>query len=119
MICSPSTSTDVATRHPGTAPDEMSALADETIDGHLVIPRIGGFLADTPRHRGPVGSDDRRSGIARYASTLGQQIGCSHHHFGGDAAPIRALAPDELGFDADDVETGLGETSRYIFSSRT
>ena len=102
---------------PGATPDEMSTLADEAVNSHLVIPRIRRLLADSPRHRGPVGRDDRRSGSARDAPAFGQQIGRPHHHLGGDAAPIGALPADELRFNADDVETGLGELSCYLFSS--
>ena len=62
---------------------------------------------------------DRRAGVARNAAALGQQIGRPHHHFGGDAAPIRALTADELGLDAHDVESGLGQLAGYLFSSRS
>ena len=43
------------------AAHEPPALAHEAVDGHLVVPVVGGLVADAPRHRRPVGGDRRRT----------------------------------------------------------
>ncbi len=59
--------------------------------------------------RRPVRRDDGRAGPARDAPPLGQQVGRPHHHLGRDAAPVRALAADQLGVDPDHVEPGVAQ----------
>ena len=90
------------------------ALALEPLDRDLVVPRVG----DLSRIRRATGAQSGvtigRPGHAGDAPPLGQQVGGAHHHLGGDAAPVRALAADELGLDADDVETRLGQVLRDL-----
>ena len=103
---------------PGPAPDEVAALALEAVDGHRVVPGVGGLLPDAPGHRRPVGRHDRRARHAGDAPPLGQEVRGPHHHLGGDAPPVRALTADELGLDADDVEPGLGQLLRDLLTAR-
>ena len=41
------------------------------------------------------------------------------HHLRGDAAPVRALAADEVRLDADDVEAGVRDALRYQLARHT
>ena len=61
-------------------------------------------------------------GVAREpvdAAGLGEGVGGPDHHLAGDTAPVRALAADELGLDADHVQAGLGEPSSDVLPART
>jgi hypothetical protein len=86
----------------------------QALDRSAVVPRAGD-LADTARHRRPVGRHIRRARPAGDAPALGQQFGRAHHRLRGDTAPIGALAADEVGLDAHDLQTGVGQVFRDLF----
>jgi hypothetical protein len=102
----------------GPAPDEVATLVLEAIHGHRVVPGVGGFCPDAPGDRRPVGCHDGRARHAGDPPSLGQEVSGAHHHFGGDAPPVRALAADELGLDADDLETGVGQVPCDLLTAR-
>ncbi len=105
----PSTSTVVGPTTARPPTDQVAAFLFEAFGGHAVVPRIGGFTADPSGHGGPVGGHDGGTRQARDAPALGQHVGGAHHHLRGDAAPIRALAADQLGFDPDHLEPSFGQ----------
>ena len=55
-------------------------------------------------------------GHARDAPALGQEVRRAHHHLGGDAPPIGALAADQLCLDADDLETRVRQVPRHLLT---
>src|SRR5207344_3292491 len=89
------------------ATDEPPALSLEALDGDAVVPRVGRLGADARRDGRPVGIDGARPGEFGDASCLGERVRGPGHHLRGDAAPVRALAADEVRLDADDIEAGV------------
>lgn len=97
----------------------MAPLALEAIHRHLVVPRVGGLLPDAPGDRRPVGRHHGRARHTGDAPALRQEVGGADHHFGGDTTPVGAFSPDELGFDADDLEPCLGQLTCYLLTARS
>src|SRR5205814_3606550 len=77
---------------PAEAAHEPAALLDEPLDGDLVVPVVGGLLADPLGDRAPVRLHGRETGQARNAAPLGQRVRRADHHLARDTAPVRALA---------------------------
>jgi hypothetical protein len=99
------------------APHHPSALPLEPAHRCGVVPVVGGLFPDAPGHRGEVGLDHGVAGHAIDPAPLGQQVGRPDHHLGRDTAPVGALAADQLGVDADDVQARLGEPRRGEFTA--
>src|SRR5262249_40575724 len=72
-------------------------------------PRVGGLVADARRHRGPGRTRRRRAGEVGNTAGFGERVRRARHHLRGNASPVGALAADEPGLDADDVEPGVGQ----------
>ena len=77
-------------------------------------PRVGGLLADPLRDRRPVRAPPSRARQAVDAAGLGEGVRGADHHLARHAAPVRALAADEPGVDAEDVRPGFGEAPGHI-----
>ena len=105
-------------RHPGLAADEATPLLAQAIDGHFVVPEVGGLLPDTAGHGRPVRCHYRGTRHTWDPPPLGEKVRCPHHHFGGDTSPVGALAADQLGLNADDLESGFRQLLRHLFAAR-
>ncbi len=99
------------------AAHEVAALAGEAIDGDLVVPGVGGLLADPAGDRRPVGLDLGRAGEPGDAARLGERVAGADHHLGRDASPVGTLAADQGVLDADDAQAGLREPARDLFAT--
>ena len=104
-------------RHPGLAADEATPLVTQAIDGDCVVPEVGGLLPDARGHGRPVRRHHRGARQTRDAPPLGEEVGSPDHHFGGDTTPVGALAADQLGLNADDVESGFRQLLRHLFAA--
>ncbi len=103
---------------PSPSPHQAAALVLEPLGGHRVVPR-----RRWPRRGcvGPPGPSRAAPWPCRPCPApggLGQQIGGPDHHLGGDAPPVGALAPHQLGLHPDHVETGLGQTPGHVLATR-
>ena len=91
----------------------------EPLDGHRVVPVVGGLLPDALGDRGPGGRHRRLPGDARDATSLGQEVGAPDHHLGGDAPPVGALAAHQAPVDPDHVEAGFGQPLGDVLAPRS
>jgi hypothetical protein len=109
---------DVGGEQSPAAADEGSALADEAIDRHGVVPVVGGLGADPGGDRSPVGRYGRRAGEAGDPASLGERVRSADHHLRRDAAPVRALTADQAGLDADDGQSCLDKVPGDVLATR-
>ena len=65
-----------------------------------------------------VGLHRRRAGRPVDAPRLGEQVRAADHHLAGHAAPVGALAADQLPLDADDGQPGLGQPAGDLLAAR-
>lgn len=94
----------------GPPAQESAAFVGEPVHGNGVVPVVRSLLADPLGHRRPVGSDVADvAGHTGDAARVGEQVCGAQHHLAGDTCPVGALASDQLGLDADDVEPGVGQ----------
>ena len=80
---------------PPVAPDEPRSCRLQPLDRDLVVPVVGGLVADPGRDRAPGGTDVGVAGQVVDAPRLRQGVGRPDHHLRGDAAVVGALAPDQ------------------------
>ena len=110
---------DISGSHdPCVTADDQAALLLVTLDRDLVVP-VRGDLPDPPSNRRPFGGYLGLTGKPGYAGRLGQGVSRAHHHFGGDAAPVGALAPDELPLDREHPQAGLGCSPGHFLATHS
>ena len=102
---------------PAPPPHQPAALSLEPVDGHRVVPVVGGLLADAAGHRGPCRLHGGGAGHAGHPSGLGQQVGGTDHHLGGHTPPVRTFTADQLGVHPHHVQTGLGQPTGCILAA--
>ena len=92
---------------PAVAANEPAAFALEAIDGDLVVPVVGGLVADSRGDRCPIGHDPRVAGKPRNPASFREGVCGADHHLARDAAKVRTLAADQPLIDANHVEVRL------------
>ena len=93
-------------------------MTDEPVDRDLIVPVIRGLVADPVSDDRVVRCHCRRAGHGVHPASLGEQIGGADDHLRRDAPVVRAFTTDEVTLDADHRETGLGERTGSVLSSR-
>ncbi|CUR54725.1 hypothetical protein NOCA2210075 [metagenome] len=90
----------------------------EPLDGHPVVPVVGGLVTDPVGHDAPVRCDLDRPGEPGHTASLSQHIGSPDHHLRGDAAEVGTLTPDQAAVHADHLQARLGQATRERLTSR-
>ena len=104
---------------PGRAADQPAALAGRTgrrrpCRPSRRWPRPGSAWRRAPRS----GSIELRPAYASARRVSAISVDAADHHLARHAAPVRALAADQLALDADDGQPGLGQPAGHLLAAR-
>jgi len=104
---------------PGGPADEPATLGDQPVHRDLVVPVVRRLVPDPGGDRCV---ERLHVDLARHLADpagLGEQGPGAKHHLGAHAAPVRALAADQLPLDPHDLEPRLSQLPRDVLAPGT